>query len=99
MPFGVIVKRLLWSRASVCYFRRMADARPDTPLGRYLSSRQESVREFAARSRIHERAIRRIAAGTSRPRADTARRIVDATGGTVTWQDLAPLDGVNRAAP
>lgn len=69
-------------------------------LAAYLRSKRITVREFAAATGISHQTVYDLAADRVRPYATTARKVIRATKGAVTWEDLRPLDGVpEEAAP
>ncbi len=58
------------------------------PLKKYLSDLQESVADFSARVGASRQTLYRIINGRQSPKPALARRIVEATGGAVSLNDL-----------
>ncbi len=58
------------------------------PLKRYLSEIQESVTDFSARVGASRQTLYRIINGQQSPKPALARRIIEATGGAVSLDDL-----------
>lgn len=57
-------------------------------LRRYLIELDESAADFAARVQTSRQTIYRICKGGQTPKPDLARRIIEATGGVVSYHDL-----------
>ncbi len=62
------------------------------PLKQYLSDVQESVADFSARVGASRQTLYRIINGRQLPKPALARRIVEATGGAVSLNDLFETD-------
>lgn len=62
------------------------------PLKQYLSDLQESVADFAVRVGASRQTLYRIINGRQSPKPALARRIVEATGGAVSLNDLFEPD-------
>lgn len=58
------------------------------PLKQYLSELQESVADFSARVGASRQTLYRIINGRQTPKPALARRIIEATGGAVSLDDL-----------
>ncbi|GJL96083.1 MAG: hypothetical protein DHS20C05_24880 [Hyphococcus sp.] len=68
------------------------------PLRRYLREVQEPVQEFAVRVGASRQTLYRIIGGKQAPKPALARRIVEATGGTVPLDALYKSGAVNAGA-
>ena len=65
------------------------------PLKQYLRDMDEELQVFAARVGVSRHTIYRLISGANQPRPALARRIVEATGGSVSFEDLY----ISHAAP
>lgn len=63
-------------------------------LREWLAEHHCAQKDFAARIERSEATVSRLANGTNRPDAETARRIYRATNGAVTPNDFLGLDDV-----
>lgn len=70
---------------------------PLTALARYLRAAGLTAAELARKARLHPNCVSRLASGESRPQARTARALIRASGGALTWEALEPLDGIERS--
>ena len=58
------------------------------PLQKYLDENNEAVAAFAERTGTSRQTIYRIIKGEARPSADMIKGIMNASGGTLTFDDL-----------
>ena len=66
------------------------------PLKQYLSDVNESIQDFGTRVGASRQTLYRIIHGQQAPKPALARRIVEATGGDVTFEVLYPGSGANN---
>ncbi len=67
------------------------------PLKQYLTDLQESVTDFSVRVGASRQTLYRIINGRQSPKPALARRIVEATGGAVSLNDLFECSGAQAA--
>lgn len=59
-------------------------------LSDYLRDQGETIAAFSERSGVPRSTVQEMAAGKSDPRISSVIRVVRATGGLVSWEDLSP---------